>query len=76
MKAKRTKAQARRPQPLLDTRAGKRMRGEQAALLRHRARDTYELEAFSTQLTQTEAASRIAMLKAKLILQGEPPHAL
>jgi len=31
---------------------------------------------FSTRVTQTEAAKRIAMLKAKLTLQGEPPHTL
>jgi hypothetical protein len=76
MKAKPSKARARRPQPVLDTRASEDMTAEQAALLRPLARDTYELEVFSTQLTQTEAAKRIAMLKAKLTLQGEPPHTL
>jgi transcriptional regulator of aromatic amino acid metabolism len=66
--------QARRSQPPLDTGVGERMTAEQAALLRHLSRDTYELEAFSIQLTQMEAAKRVAMLKAKLILQGETPH--
>jgi hypothetical protein len=76
MKAKQSKARGRGPQPVLDTGAGERMTAEQAALLRQLARDAYELEAFSTQLTQTEAAKRIAMLEAKLTLQGEPPHTL
>jgi hypothetical protein len=52
------------------------MTAAQAALLRQLARDSYEPEAFSAQLTQTEAAKRIAMLKAKLKLQDEPPHTL
>jgi hypothetical protein len=30
----------------------------------------------AAQLTQTQAARRIAMLEAKLKLQGEPPHTL
>jgi Protein of unknown function (DUF3072) len=76
MKAKQPKARGRRPRPALDTGAGERMTAEQAALLRQLARDAYELETFSAQLTQKEAAKRIAMLKAKLALQGEPPHTL
>ncbi len=76
MKAKQPKARGRRPQPTLDTGAGERMTAEQAALLCQLARDAYELDAFSAQLTQTEAANRIAMLKAKLVLQGDPPHTL
>lgn len=48
----------------------------QAALLHRLALDTYEPDAFDTQLTQGEAAKRIAMLEAKLKLQGEPPHTL
>ena len=40
------------------------------------ARDAYDLAAFSPHLTQTEAELRIATLKAKLKLQGEPPHTL
>ena len=76
MKAKQPKARGRRLQPILDTGAGERMTAEQAALLRQLAHDAYELDAFSAQLTQTEAAKRIAMLKAKVALQGAPPHTL
>jgi hypothetical protein len=55
---KQSKAQARRPQPLLDTGVGECMVAvaEQAALLRHLSRDTHELEAFNTQLKPMEAA--------------------
>jgi Protein of unknown function (DUF3072) len=76
MKPKPSKARGRRPQPILDTGAGERMTAEQTALLRQLARDAYEHDAFSASLTQTEAAKRIVMLKAKLTLQGEPPHTL
>jgi hypothetical protein len=60
----------------LSTGLGQRMTAEQSLLLRQLARDAYELEAFSMQLTQSEAARRIAALKAKLILLDEPPHTL
>jgi hypothetical protein len=76
MKAKQPKARERHTRPTLDTGAGERMSAEQAALLRQVARDAYELETFSAPLAQKEAARRIAMLKAKLVLQGEPPHTL
>jgi len=52
------------------------MTAEQAALLRRLAQDAYELEAFSKQLTQTEAARRISALEAKLTLLDGPPHTL
>lgn len=52
------------------------MTAEQMALLRQLAQDAYEPEAFNEQLTQTEAARRIAALKAKLTLLDEPPHVL
>ncbi len=71
----KTKSKARR-QPILATGAGDLMTAEQAALLRRLARDGYEPDAFSSHLTCKEAAIRIAMLQAKLKLQGEPPHTL
>jgi hypothetical protein len=52
------------------------MTAEQEVVLGRLARDSYELDAFSRQLTQREAATRIAVLAAKLKLQGEPPHTL
>ena len=66
----------RRPVSILSTGAGARMTAQQSALLRHLARDGYEPDAFSEQLTQTEAGKRIAMLQAKLRLLDEPPHTL
>jgi hypothetical protein len=76
MKPKPSNTRRRRPQQALDTGAGGRMSADQTALLRQLAHDAYELDAFSARLTHTEAAKRIAMLKAKLALQGEPPHTL
>ncbi len=52
------------------------MTSEQAKLLKYLAHQAYELEAFKSNLTQAEAARRIATLRAKLKLQGEPPHTL
>ena len=52
------------------------MTAEQRSLLLRLARDGYEPEAFSEQLTQDEAAKRIAMLQAKLKLLDGPPHTL
>ena len=52
------------------------MTAEQRTLLRRLARDGYEPDAFREQLTQAEAATRIAMLQAKLKLMDEPPHTL
>lgn len=60
----------------LNTGADAPMTEEQAVRLKQLARDAYDLEAFSPQLTQTEAARRIATLEAKLKLQDEPPHTL
>jgi hypothetical protein len=70
------KTTGRRPQPILGTGSGARMTPEQTALLRQLAIDGYEPEAFSEQLTQSEAARRIAMLRAKLTLMDGPPHVL
>jgi hypothetical protein len=72
--AKTTRAPRRRP--TLSTSLGARMTADQEARLRQLAHDAYELETFSVQLTQTEAAARIAMLEAKLRLQDGPPHTL
>ncbi len=63
-----------RSEPTLSTGAGARMTAEQAALLKTLAHEAYDFEAFGPNLTQDEAARRIATLKAKLALQGEPPH--
>jgi Protein of unknown function (DUF3072) len=71
---RKKKTRPRRPAPILDTGPGRPMTAEQARLLRRLARDCYEPDAFSTQLTRAEAERRIAMLKAKIELQGEPPH--
>jgi hypothetical protein len=60
----------------LSTGANAPMTAEQAAVLRQLAGDAFELDAFGPHLTQSEAAKRIAALKAKLKLQDEPPHTL
>jgi hypothetical protein len=60
----------------LNTGADAPMTEAQAVRLKQLAHDAYDLEAFSPQLTQTEAARRIATLEAKLKLQDEPPHTL
>ncbi|HEY0224551.1 MAG TPA: hypothetical protein VGC38_08565 [Pseudolabrys sp.] len=52
------------------------MSAEQTALLKALARDAFELEAFSPQLTRGEARRRIDSLNAKLKLQDGPPHTL
>jgi hypothetical protein len=52
------------------------MTAEQAVQLKQLARNAYEPEAFSQNLTRAEAQRRIAMLNAKLKLQDEPPHTL
>jgi hypothetical protein len=76
-RSKRTSEKARvRRTPILSTGPGERMTPEQRTLLRRLASDGYELEAFSDQLTQSEAAKRISMLQAKLKLLDEPPHTL
>ena len=58
----------------LDTGAGAPMTEEQIELLKQLAHDAYDFQAFSAHLTRTEAERRIVTLKAKLKLQGEPPH--
>lgn len=71
-----THPNGRRPESnlTLSTGADTPMSAAQAALLKRLAHDAYDLEAFDPHLTQSEAARRIAMLKAKLELQSEPPH--
>ncbi len=49
---------------------------EQAKLLKHLAHEAYELEAFKPNLTRAKTARRIATLRAKIKLEGEPPHTL
>jgi Protein of unknown function (DUF3072) len=66
----------KQPEPILSTGAGERMTPAQQAELRALAEAAYEPQAFSEQLTQSEAAERIAMLKAKLKLLDAPPHTL
>lgn len=58
----------------LSTGADARMTAAQAALLKTLSHEARDFEAFSPNLTQAEAERRIATLKAKLPLQGEPPH--
>jgi hypothetical protein len=60
----------------LSTGAGSPMTNEQEAELKRLAGDAREPDAFGPHLTQSEAAQRIAALKAKLKLQDEPPHTL
>lgn len=50
------------------------MTEEQAALLKRLSNEAYDFQAFAPHLSQSEAARRIAGLRAKLKLQGEPPH--
>ena len=71
-----SKSDRQRPEPILSTGAGERMTPAQQAELRALAEAAYEPQAFSEQLTQTQAAERIAMLKAKLKLLDAPPHTL
>jgi hypothetical protein len=52
------------------------MTAEQSARLRELAQAAYELDAFKSNLTRTEADKRIAMLTAKLTLLDGPPHTL
>jgi len=49
---------------------------EQAATLRLLAEAAYELDAFKSKLSRTEADCRIAALSAKLKLLDGPPHTL
>jgi hypothetical protein len=63
----------RKPQPMT---ADGLMTAAQAATLKRLTQDAYELDAFKSNLTRTEADIRIAMLTAKLKLLDEPPHTL
>ena len=74
--ATKSKKLTRGPKSILSSGPGARMTPEQSTLLRQLAFDGYELDAFSEQLTQNEAARRIAMLQAKLRLIDGPPHTL
>ncbi|MCK9914506.1 hypothetical protein MXD81_35650 [Microbacteriaceae bacterium K1510] len=56
------------------TRADAPMSADQEHTLRELSKDALEPEAFSRTLTRTQAAQRIAVLKAKLKLMSEPPH--
>jgi hypothetical protein len=76
MPSKPTRPPHRQPEPILSTGPGARMTPAQRTLLRRLAQEAYEPDAFSEQLTQVEAAERIAMLNAKLKLLDEPPHTL
>jgi hypothetical protein len=51
-----------------------RMTAEQAETLKRLAKAAYDLQAFRPDLTRAEADQRIAMLKAKLKLESQPPH--
>lgn len=68
------KAGGRQPESILSTGADTLMSAKQAETLRALAKDALEHEAFRETLTSSEAALRIAMLKAKLKLMSEPPH--
>lgn len=50
------------------------MTGAQAARLRVLAEEAYEPEAYRSRLTAGEAARRIGVLQAKLVLFDGPPH--
>ena len=63
-----------KPDAILSTGADAPMSADQERTLRELAKDAREPEAFSRVLTRTEAARRIAVLKAKLKLMSEPPH--
>jgi len=76
MPSKRKTRTPSQPKQMLSTGADDPMTPEQAVLLRQLAEEAYELDAFRQRLTRSDAARRIAMLKAKLKLLGEPPHTL
>ena len=63
----------RKPQPIT---ADGLMTAAQAATLKRLTQDAYDLDAFKSNLTRTEADIRIAMLTAKLKLLDGPPHTL
>jgi hypothetical protein len=76
MPAKSQSASHRQPPSILATGTDEPMTPEQAAELKQLAIDAYEPDAFKHHLTASDAAQRIAMLKAKLKLLDEPPHTL
>lgn len=61
-------------EPTLSSGADEPMTAEQAAMLKQLAHDAYDFEAYGPHLTRSEAERRILTLRAKLKLQGEPPH--
>lgn len=65
---------ASEPEPRLSPGADEPMTAEQAAVLKQLAHDAYDVEAYGPHLTRSEAERRILTLRAKLKLQGEPPH--
>lgn len=69
-----SKAGGGQPETILSTGADAPMSAEQEAVLRELAKDALEPEAFSQVLTQSQAAERISVLKAKLKLMSHPPH--
>jgi Protein of unknown function (DUF3072) len=75
-RSSRRKAEISRINPDPTTATVELMTMEQAKLLKQLAQETYEPQAFKPNLTQAEAARRIATLRAKLKLLGEPPHTL
>ena len=66
----------REPPSILATGADDAMTPAQATELKRLALDAFEPDAFQQHLTKSEAAQRIAALKAKLKLLDEPPHTL
>jgi len=65
---------ASEPESTLSSGADEPMSAEQAAVLKQLAHDAYDFEAYGPHLTRNEAERRILVLRAKLKLQGEPPH--
>jgi hypothetical protein len=50
------------------------MTDEQRTLLKRLAHEAFDFEAYGSHLSQAEASRRISALRAKIALQGEPPH--
>jgi len=70
------KSKAPRSDPILATGADQPMSAEQERELRQLAYAAYEPEAYGRNMTRSDAAQRIAMLRAKLKLLDGPPHTL
>jgi len=62
------------PEAILSTGTDAPMSADQEKTLRQLAQEAREPEAFSRALTQSEAALRIDVLRAKLKLMSNPPH--